>query len=129
VFGNDWPTIDGTGVRDYLHVVDLAAGHVRAITYAQNATGFIAINLGTGLGTSVLQLIDAFRTVTGVAVNYKVGPRRPGDIAACWADPSLAARLLDWRATLTVAQACADGWRWQRCNPDGYRTQPADQNM
>ncbi len=128
VFGDDWPTVDGTGVRDYLHVVDLAAGHVRALAHVRTATGFIAINLGTGRGTSVLELIDAFRAATGISIPYTIGPRRSGDIAACWADPLLAIRLLNWRAKLTIAQACADGWRWQRSNPDGYRQPPTERS-
>jgi UDP-glucose 4-epimerase len=121
VFGGDWPTPDGTGVRDYLHVVDLAAGHLRAFEFAQRQAGFIAINLGTGRGVSVLALVGAFETATGRPVPYTIAARRPGDIAACWADPTLAARLLGWRAERSVEQACADGWRWQQSNPDGYR--------
>jgi UDP-glucose 4-epimerase len=121
VFGGDWPTPDGTGVRDYLHVVDLAAGHLRAFEFAQRQAGFIAINLGTGRGVSVLALVGAFETATGRLVPYTIAARRPGDIAACWADPTLAARLLGWRAERSVEQACADGWRWQQSNPDGYR--------
>ncbi|MCS7100098.1 MAG: UDP-glucose 4-epimerase GalE [Burkholderiaceae bacterium] len=123
VFGDDWPTVDGTGVRDYLHVMDLAAGHVRAYEYAQRQRGFVALNLGTGRGTSVLELVRAFEAATGQRVPYRIAPRRPGDIAACWADPSRAQQLLGWRATRSIAEACADGWRWQRLNPDGYRGQ------
>jgi len=121
VFGNDWPTPDGTGVRDYLHVVDLAAGHLRAFEFAQRRGGFTAINLGTGRGVSVLQLVRAFEAATGRAVPHRVIARRPGDIAECWADPSAAERLLGWRAERSVEQACADGWRWQQQNPNGYR--------
>jgi UDP-glucose 4-epimerase len=121
VFGGDWPTPDGTGVRDYLHVVDLAAGHLRAFEFAQRQAGFIAINLGTGRGVSVLELVGAFEAATGRPVPYTIAARRPGDIAACWADPALAARLLGWRAERSVEQACADGWRWQQGNPGGYR--------
>ena len=121
VFGADWPTPDGTGVRDYLHVVDLAAGHLRAFEFAQRQPGFTAINLGTGRGVSVLDLVRAFESATGRAVPYTISARRPGDIAACWADPSLAARLLNWRAERGIEQACADGWRWQQSNPNGYR--------
>jgi UDP-glucose 4-epimerase len=121
VFGNDWPTPDGTGVRDYLHVVDLALGHLRAFDYAQRHAGCIAINLGTGRGTSVLELVRAFEAATGKRVPYAITPRRPGDIAACWADPSLAAQVLNWTAARSIEQACADGWRWQQTNPDGYR--------
>ncbi|HEU0203449.1 MAG TPA: UDP-glucose 4-epimerase GalE [Burkholderiaceae bacterium] len=121
VFGNDWPTPDGTGVRDYLHVVDLALGHLRAFEYAQRAPGFSAINLGTGHGVSVLDLVHAFEAANGLRIPHRIAPRRPGDIAACWADPSMAARLLNWRTERTLEQACADGWRWQQANPEGYR--------
>ena len=123
VFGNDWPTPDGTGVRDYLHVVDLAAGHLSAFEFAHRQAGFTAVNLGTGRGVSVLELVRAFETATGRAVPYRVIERRPGDIAACWADPSAAGRLLGWHAERSIEQACADGWRWQSRNPDGYRSQ------
>jgi len=123
VFGNDWPTGDGTGVRDYLHVVDLAIGHVRAFEFAQRHPGFRPINLGAGRGVSVLQLVHAFETATGRAVSYQVTARRAGDIAECWADPSLAAKLLHWRAERSLEEACADGWRWQQKNPNGYRDQ------
>jgi UDP-glucose 4-epimerase len=124
VFGDDWPTPDGTGVRDYLHVVDLAAGHLRAFEYARTRTGCVEINLGTGRGTSVLELVQAFEQATGRRVPYTIAPRRPGDIAACWADPTRAHELLGWRAERSIAQACADGWRWQQNNPDGYRGGP-----
>jgi UDP-glucose 4-epimerase len=122
VFGNDWPTPDGTGVRDYLHVDDLAVGHLRAFEYTLKHPGWIAINLGTGRGVSVLDLVTAFERATGKAIPRVMAPRRPGDIAACWADPSRAKDLLGWRAQRTVEQACADGWRWQQNNPDGYRS-------
>ena len=122
VFGNDWPTPDGTGVRDYLHVVDLASGHLRAFDFVQRHAGFVAVNLGTGRGVSVLQLVQAFEAATGRTIPYRVVGRRPGDIAECWADPSAAQRLLGWRAELGLEQACADGWRWQSRNPDGYRS-------
>ncbi len=121
VFGNDWPTPDGTGVRDYLHVLDLAAGHLRAFEYSQGKQGFAPINLGTGRGVSVLELVRAFESATGRTVPHVVTARRAGDIAACWADPSLAQRLLGWRAERSIEQACADGWHWQSRNPDGYR--------
>lgn len=121
IFGSDWPTIDGTGVRDYLHVADLAAGHLRAFEYTLTHPGWIAINLGTGQGVSVLQLVTAFETATGRAVPRAAAPRRAGDIAACWADPGRAEQLLAWRTQRTLQQACADGWRWQRNNPNGYR--------
>jgi UDP-glucose 4-epimerase len=123
VFGADWPTADGTGVRDYLHVVDLALGHVRALDFSMrpSAAGFHAINLGTGNGTSVLQLVRAFEQASGRAVPYKIVARRAGDIASCWADPSRAAAQLGWRAERSLAQMCDDGWRWQSQNPNGYR--------
>ena len=121
VFGNDWPTVDGTGVRDYLHVVDLAQGHLRACEFARGNRGYVPINLGTGRGVSVLQLVHFFEAATGCVVPHVVTARRAGDIAACWADPSLAARLLGWRTERSIEQACADGWRWQSRNPDGYR--------
>jgi UDP-glucose 4-epimerase len=125
VFGNDWPTADGTGVRDYLHVVDLAAGHLRAFDFARRRRGFTPVNLGTGRGVSVLQLVHAFKAATGRSIPFSIVERRPGDIAACWADPSVAARLLGWRAERSIEQACADGWRWQSRNPDGYRGEAA----
>jgi UDP-glucose 4-epimerase len=121
VFGQDWPTADGTGVRDYLHVTDLAHGHVRAFEHTLSHPGWTAINLGTGHGVSVLELVDAFEHATGKSVPRVMAPRRPGDIGACWADPSLAERVLGWRTQLTLQQACADGWRWQQNNPNGYR--------
>jgi UDP-glucose 4-epimerase len=121
IFGSDWPTVDGTGVRDYLHVTDLAIGHVRAFEYGLTHDGWIAINLGTGHGTSVLELVEAFEKAVGKPIPRTMGPRRPGDIAACWADSALAERLLGWRAQRTVQDACADGWRWQQKNPNGYR--------
>jgi len=120
VFGNDWDTVDGTGVRDYIHVVDLARGHVKAIDYALKHTGMLAPNLGTGRGTSVLELIQAFERKSGRKIPYRITARRPGDIGACWADPALAERLLGWKAELDVDAMCADGWRWQQMNPDGY---------
>jgi UDP-glucose 4-epimerase len=121
VFGDDWPTPDGTGVRDYLHVVDLAAGHLRAFEHAQRSTGFAPVNLGTGRGSSVLELVRSFEASTGCSVPYTIADRRPGDIAECWADPAAAARLLGWRAERSIEQACADGWRWQQRHPNGYR--------
>ncbi|MFW7344954.1 MAG: UDP-glucose 4-epimerase GalE [Pigmentiphaga sp.] len=121
IFGNDYPTVDGTGVRDYIHVVDLAIGHVKALEHAQETMGgFTAINLGTGRGTSVLELVRTFSTVSGRKIPYEFQPRRPGDIAECWADPSAAQALLGWQATRTLEDMCADGWRWQSQNPDGY---------
>ena len=120
VFGNDYPTPDGTGVRDYIHVVDLARGHVAAADYAESHTGTEIINLGTGNGYSVLQIINAFERANGVKVPYQIEARRPGDIAECWADPSKAERLLGWKAEKTLEEMCRDAWRWQTMNPNGY---------
>jgi UDP-glucose 4-epimerase len=125
VFGNDWPTRDGTGVRDYIHVVDLALGHLAALDYAQQHAGYLAVNLGTGRGTSVLEMVKAFETATGQRVPHVIAPRRAGDIAECWADASLAERLFGWRAQRTIEQMCASGWAWQQKNPDGYRVAAA----
>ncbi len=122
IWGNDWPTADGTGVRDYLHVTDLARGHVNALEYAIANAGNTTVNLGTGHATSVLQMISAFETASQKEIPYAIGPRRAGDIAACWADPSLAQQLLKWQAKLSIERACADGWRWQQQNPNGYRS-------
>ena len=121
VFGGDWPTPDGTGVRDYIHVVDLARGHLAALAHAARAQGAFTVNLGTGTGYSVLEMVRAFEKASGRPVPYAIVDRRPGDIAACWADPSHAERLLGWRAELGLERMCADAWRWQSGNPDGYR--------
>ena len=120
VFGNDYPTPDGTGVRDYLHVMDLVAGHLSALRYLEERQRSITVNLGTGHGHSVLDVVGAFERVTGTAVPYEFMPRRAGDIAAYWADPSLAARELGWRATRNLEEMCRDAWRWQSMNPAGY---------
>ena len=120
VFGGDYPTRDGTGVRDYIHVVDLALGHVRAVDYALGHEGAQAFNLGTGTGYSVLDLVKAFEEANGVKVPYAIAPRRPGDIAACYSDPSKAERVLGWKAKRGVVDMCRDSWRWQSNNPDGY---------
>lgn len=120
VFGNDYPTIDGTGVRDYLHVMDLADAHVRALSYARQATGCDAINLGTGRGTSVLELVHAFEQATGQSIPLDVVERRPGDVAEYWANPAKAHASLGWRATRNLHDMCADTWRWQSQNPQGY---------
>ena len=120
VFGNDYPTKDGTGVRDYIHVVDLAAGHVAAVKYAAANKGTVAINLGTGVGYSVLDVIHAFEKAVGHEIPYQIDPRRPGDIAVCYADPTKAKELLHWEATRTIDDMCADAWRWQQQNPYGY---------
>ncbi|MDH6410541.1 UDP-glucose 4-epimerase [Aurantimicrobium minutum] len=118
VFGDDYDTADGTGVRDYIHVMDVAEGHVAALSLTES--GFHAINLGTGKGTSVIELIKAFEKVVGAPVPFSVSPRRPGDIAACYADTSLAKQLLGWSSTRYISEACADAWRWQSQNPKGY---------
>ena len=121
VFGDDYPTADGSGVRDYIHVVDLARGHVAALKALAPEGGVSVYNLGTGRGTSVFELVHAFEQATGVEVPYRVGPRREGDIAACWADCSKAAAELGWRAEYGIERMCADSWRWQQANPNGYR--------
>lgn len=118
VFGDDYDTADGTGIRDYIHVMDVAEGHVAALGLSE--PGFHAVNLGTGQGTSVFELLTAFETVIGSPIPYAVTPRRPGDIAACYADTSLAKRLLGWSSTRDISEACADAWRWQSQNPQGY---------
>ena len=123
VFGNDYPTPDGTGIRDYIHVVDLAIGHLRAIEKLAEKPGFKVYNLGTGNGYSVLQIVRAFEAASGRKVPYVIKPRRPGDIAECWADPALAAKELHWKAERGIEQMCADLWRWQSQNPYGYRGQ------
>jgi UDP-glucose 4-epimerase len=120
VFGDDYDTPDGTGVRDYIHVGDLAAGHVAALARLLDAPGSFTVNLGTGRGHSVLELVRAYEAASGRAVPYEVVARRPGDVAACYADPSRAHALLGWRAEHDLARMCADSWRWQRLNPDGY---------
>lgn len=120
VFGNDYNTVDGTGVRDYIHVVDLAKGHVKAIDWALNNKGCEAINLGTGNGVSVLQLRDAFVKATGVEIPYVIDPRRPGDPDEVYADSSKAEKLLGWKAELGIEEMCEDTWRWQKNNPNGY---------
>ena len=114
VFGDDYPTVDGTGVRDYIHVMDLARGHVAALDYAAAHTGTEVFNLGTGRGTSVLELVQAFQRANGVTIPYEIAPRRPGDVAACYAGTEKAARLLHWRAEKSVEDMCRDAWRWQR---------------
>lgn len=117
VWGNDYPTPDGTGVRDYIHVADLAEGHVAAIDYLNRRGGLLTVNLGTGQGYSVLDMVKAFEQASRRAIPYKVGSRRAGDVAQCWADPSLALELLDWKATRGLTEMCADAWRWQeRCD-------------
>ncbi|GBG14971.1 UDP-glucose 4-epimerase [Novimethylophilus kurashikiensis] len=113
VFGDDYPTPDGTGVRDYIHVVDLAQGHVAALDVLDNRHGLFTVNLGTGHGYSVLEMVQAFSRASGHEIPYRIAPRRPGDIAQCYADPSLAQQLLGWQATRGIDQMCSDVWHWQ----------------
>ena len=120
VFGDDYDTPDGTGVRDYIHVVDLAKGHVAAVKRAETVKGCEIYNLGTGVGVSVLELVHAFEKATGVKIPYVIAPRRPGDIAYSYADASKAWEVLGWEAEKTVEDACRDTWRWQKNNPNGY---------
>ncbi|WEM45719.1 UDP-glucose 4-epimerase GalE (plasmid) [Photobacterium sp. DA100] len=120
VFGDDYPTVDGTGVRDYIHVLDLADGHLAALNHKGKEAGLHIYNLGTGNGFSVLQMVKAFSDAAGVNVAYKIAPRRPGDIAECWADPAKAKAELHWEATRTIEDMTADTWRWQSANPSGY---------
>ena len=122
VFGNDYSTHDGTGVRDYIHVVDLARGHVKALQYLQHHTGIEAINLGTGSGYSVLDMVKAFSDVNQVTVPYQLAARRPGDIAVCYAEPNKAKTMLGWQAEKTLEDMVRDSWRWQSNNPDGYKS-------
>jgi len=120
VFGNDYPTRDGTGVRDYIHVVDLARAHVDALEYLRDGEGSLTVNLGTGRGVSVLELVDAFARASSREVPYQVVARRPGDVAEVYADPTMAQRVLGWRAQLDLDAMCRDAWRWQSMNPRGY---------
>jgi len=120
VFGNDYDTPDGTGVRDYIHVVDLAKGHVAAVKYVTAHTGCEVFNLGTGTGYSVLDMVHTFRDVNNVAVPYVITARRPGDIGTCYADPAKSAKILGWKAEKTLADMCRDSWNWQSKNPMGY---------
>ena len=120
VFGNDYPTPDGTGVRDYIHVTDLAEGHVAAVRTLLDRPGSLTVNLGTGRGHSVLEVVAAYAAASGREVPHRIVPRRPGDVAACWADPSLARELLGWNARHDLARMCTDSWRWQSMNPNGF---------
>ena len=120
VFGNDYDTPDGTGVRDYIHVVDLANGHVKALKAIENNCGLAIYNLGTGQGYSVLDLVKAFEEANGIKVPYVIKPRRPGDIATCYSDPSKAERELGWKAQYGIVDMCRDAWRWQKNNPNGF---------
>lgn len=121
VFGDDYDTPDGTGVRDYIHVVDLAKAHLAALEHLDHPDVYKAYNIGTGSGVSVLELIEAFRRASGADIPYQVAARRPGDVAACYADVSRAKSELKWQAKLAIDQACVDSWRWQSQNPDGYK--------
>lgn len=122
VFGTDYPTVDGTGVRDYIHIVDLADGHVKALEKIAQPefSGFATYNLGTGSGTSVFQMVHAFERASGRTVAYQKCARRPGDVATSYADPALAAKCLAWRAKRNVDEMCEDTWRWQKKNPNGF---------
>ena len=122
VFGDDYDTPDGTGVRDYIHVVDLAKGHVKAINYIFSNPGLDVINLGTGVGYSVLDMVKAFSKACGKEIPYEIKPRRAGDIAMCYADPAKAAKVLGWKAEKGLDEMCADTWRWQSQNPNGYES-------
>ena len=122
VYGDDYPTPDGTGVRDYIHVTDLARGHVAALKKLDTGCGLFTCNLGTGNGYSVLDVLHAYEKACGKSLPYKIDPRRPGDIAACYADPAKAKSELGWEAEYGIAEMCASSWKWQSMNPDGYHT-------
>jgi UDP-glucose 4-epimerase len=122
VFGDDYPTRDGTCIRDYIHVSDLAEGHISALDVIESVKGCIPINLGTGEGYTVLELVHAFERAIGKPLPHKIGPRRPGDSAATFADPSLALELLGWKAKRGIDEICNDAWNWQSKNPNGYQT-------
>ncbi len=121
IFGGDYDTTDGTGVRDYIHVVDLALGHIKTLPKLFTNPGVVIYNLGTSFGYSVLEMIKGFATASGQKISYKIVTRRPGDIAACWADPAKAKEELGWEANKTLLDMCKDTWNWQRNNPNGYR--------
>jgi UDP-glucose 4-epimerase len=120
VFGDDYPTRDGTGVRDYIHVVDLSIGHLRALEKLDTDPGLVTYNLGTGRGYSVLEMVKAFEEASGKDIPYRIADRRPGDIAECYADPSKAEKELGWTAKRDISDMCKDTWRWQSNNPNGY---------
>jgi UDP-glucose 4-epimerase len=120
VYGGDYDTPDGTGVRDYIHVMDLARGHVDAINYMMSHRGESVFNLGTGRGYSVLEIVETFQRVNGVKVPYKMVPRRPGDLPVCYADPGKSAEALGWKAQYGLDEMCRDSWNWQQKNPNGY---------
>lgn len=121
IYGNDYPTLDGTGMRDYIHVMDLAEGHIAALKFCEERGGMLTVNLGTGEGTSVLQMLHAFEKASLRSIPYEIVARRAGDVAKCWADPSLALAKLGWKASRGLAEMCEDSWRWQSNNLDGYR--------
>ena len=120
VFGGDYPTVDGSGVRDYIHVVDLAKGHLAALRKLKESTSMMTVNLGTGEGYSVIQIIKAFETINNVKVPYRIVQRREGDVASCYADTSYAKELLNWKANLGLNDMCRDSWNWQSKNPKGF---------
>ena len=120
IFGNDYDTPDGTGVRDYIHVVDLARGHVKALKKTEESCGLAVYNLGTGTGYSVLDIVHSFEEATGIKIPYHIEPRREGDIAACYCDPEKAKQELGWQAEYTITDMCRDSWNWQKKNPNGY---------
>ena len=120
IFGSDYPTPDGTGVRDYIHVMDLAEGHLAALRHAHGRAGHHVFNLGSGQGYSVLEMLDAFGRACGAALPREFASRRPGDLAAFWADPTRAERVLGWRVQNSLNEMCVDTWRWQSRNPHGY---------
>jgi len=122
IYGGDWPTIDGTGVRDYIHVMDLAEGHVSALKYLSDIKQSLTVNLGTGRGASVLQLVNAFEDASRKKIPYQIVSRRPGDIAEFYADPTLANQLMGWQTKRSIEQMCEDTWRWQFNNPNGYES-------
>ena len=123
VYGSDYATADGTGVRDYIHVTDLAQGHVAALQRLERTPGSLTVNLGTGRGYSVLEVVAAYAQASGRPVPYQLQPRRPGDVAACYADPALAQQLLGWKAEHDLQRMCADSWRWQSMNPQGFENE------
>ena len=120
VFGSDYDTHDGTGVRDYIHVVDLAKGHIKALQKTENELGLWTVNLGTGTGYSVLDIIKAFEQASQKHVPYELSDRRTGDVASCYADPKYAKQVLSWEASLSLDDMCSDSWHWQSMNPNGY---------
>jgi len=119
IWGDDYDTPDGTGIRDFIHVVDLATGHLRALTHLERP-GMLTVNLGTGTGASVLDVVRTFEAVSGRQIPYAIGERRAGDVAVCYADPTLAQTVLGWKSTRSLTEMCADHWRWQLKNPNGY---------